>query len=103
MENKEIEHQVSPILPREQPTVPPSVQTTNLLQGWPSSPKPVEFSTISIVSDLFVDIVLLGASVAFLVFALVVNHYDQALTTLHPRAADTLLNAAKYVWNPSLI
>jgi hypothetical protein len=65
--------------------------------GWPSSPRLVKPTIISVVSDLAVDLILLSFSLLFLAFALTVQHYDQASISSNPRVFDLLTQATRYV------
>jgi hypothetical protein len=78
-------------------TIHLSEDLTRQLDYWPTSPKSVKPTVVAIASDLGVDFVLLGLSIVFLAFALIVNHYDQAAIAQNPRATEVLLNAIKYV------
>jgi hypothetical protein len=65
--------------------------------AWPTSPRRVKSSLVSVILDIIFDIILFAWSAVFLAFALVVNHYDQAPTVDHPKATRMLENATKYV------
>ena len=86
--------QTSPFLKQVSPV---SGQDAHLLKDWPTEPDVVKSSIISIVTDVFVDIVLLGLSLTFFTFGLMVRHYDQAPVALHESTINTLLEATKYV------
>jgi len=68
-------------------------------KSWPTRPELVKSSTISIITDIFIDTILLGLSLAFFTFGLVVRHYDQAPVALHEGTVKSLLEATKYVGN----
>jgi hypothetical protein len=68
-----------------------------LATGLAKSPKAIKTSTVSTLSDLLVDIVLLALSLAFLTFGIAVRSYDQVSLLQHPHVADALLRASKYV------
>ncbi|KAI5924001.1 hypothetical protein F4810DRAFT_157844 [Camillea tinctor] len=70
--------------------------TTSIPRDWPTSPATVRPSTINVVADIIVDVVLLGFSVAFFAFGLLVRRYDQTPTDANPQTTDALLQAAKY-------
>lgn len=70
-------------------------------QGWPSAPSPIKTSLSSIIWEAIVDIVLLALSLLFLVFTLIINHYDGAPTAQHPQATSRLLSATKFVRYPA--
>lgn len=50
----------------------------------------------------FIDIHLRLCSIAFLVFALTVERYDQAQTQLHPRTTSNIPNASWHTWHTVL-
>ena len=83
------------------PSKPLLEQSTELPKGWPESPRAVESSWPSILSDLAVDVVLLALSLGFLAFGLAVRFFDQVPTKHHPRTADALVEATKYVGIPN--
>ncbi|KAF1841526.1 uncharacterized protein K460DRAFT_408986 [Cucurbitaria berberidis CBS 394.84] len=70
-------------------------------QNWPTIPEAVESSLFTKIADATFDIFLVACSAAFLVFALLVAHYDGSTTYdmetgEQMRVATMLLNAAKY-------
>jgi hypothetical protein len=65
--------------------------------GWPILPGVVKSGTLSIVTEVGVDIVLFAMSLSFLAFAIVVRKYNEAYTDEHPRSTNALLDASKYV------
>jgi hypothetical protein len=67
------------------------------LLGWPSSPKPITTPIYIKILNILLDILLLTCSIAFLVFALVVDVHHQDPTAEYPRLTTTLLNATKSV------
>jgi hypothetical protein len=67
------------------------------IADWPMAPSNVTCSTVSVLTDLGVDIVLLLFASSFLAFAIIVEHYDQAPTADHPKATHALIAATKYV------
>jgi hypothetical protein len=73
---------------------------SKMLPGWPSSPKPIKTPIYIKVLNTMFDVLLFTCSVAFLVFALLVNVHDQDSTAENPRLTTTLLNATKYVPSP---
>jgi hypothetical protein len=66
-------------------------------RGWPTWPSKIPIPFYVSIWSVIVDIALLLFSVAFLAFALIVNHYNQAATVSHPVATERLQSAAKYV------
>jgi hypothetical protein len=74
-----------------------------LPNGWPTTPRAVRTSLLTIVTNAVVDVLLFTLSVAFLAFALTVNRFDQAPTEEHPRATEMLLEAIKYVWQSYIV
>ncbi|KAI1492894.1 hypothetical protein F5X96DRAFT_624158 [Biscogniauxia mediterranea] len=80
-----------------EPYATPSVaETPPNLSGWPTSPATVRPSASSIIADVVVDVVLLGFSVAFFAFGLLVRQYDQTPIDAYPQTTNALLQATKY-------
>jgi hypothetical protein len=78
-----------------------SEKAANTPPGWPTSPNRTKTSVyVNFMNGAF-DALLLACSVAFLVFALIVNNHDQAPTAQYPRLTKTLVNATKYVSHPT--
>lgn len=81
-------------------TAAPLLNAEKLLsapQGWPTSPKRIRSPWWIIVWNGMFDLTLFTCAVAFLAFAGIVSHYDQASTAENPRTVAMLLNATKYV------
>lgn len=87
--------QSSPFLKQVSPVV--LEQDADIPKGWPTEPQVVKSSITSIVTDVLLDTVLFGLSLAFFTFGLVVRRYDQAPVALHEGTVKTLLEATKYV------
>lgn len=66
-------------------------------RGWPITPAAPKQSLISTLSDIAMDLLLIGISLAFMALALIVQYYDQAPISLHQRTFDALTQATKYV------
>ncbi|TVY45618.1 hypothetical protein LSUB1_G000132 [Lachnellula subtilissima] len=86
--------QSSPFLKQVSPVV--VEQDADFPKSWPTRPELVKSSIISIITDIFIDTILLGLSLAFFTFGLVVRHYDQAPVAVHKGTVKTLLEATKY-------
>ncbi|KAI1343196.1 hypothetical protein F5Y15DRAFT_427633 [Xylariaceae sp. FL0016] len=69
---------------------------TSVPQQWPTSPRPIAPSWKTITADLTLDIILLGLSIAFLAFGLIVRRYDQAPTAAYPKVTSALVQATIY-------
>ena len=76
---------------------------TTAIQDWPTSPRRIRSPWWIIVWDIIFDLTLLACAVAFLAFAGIVSHYDQASTIDNPRTTAMLLNATRYVSQSSLL
>jgi hypothetical protein len=90
-------------VPRTSHDVAPAASSLHLeklsrvLQGWPSSPKPINTPFYVKILNGALDALLLACSVVFLAFAIAVNMHDQHPTASYPRLTTTLLSATKYV------
>ncbi|KAL1797058.1 hypothetical protein ACET3X_005598 [Alternaria dauci] len=69
---------------------------TPVPQGWPTSPNRVKHSLSMILLNMAFDIFLFAFSSCFLVFSLVVMHYNGAPTSENPTATNVLARATKY-------
>jgi hypothetical protein len=65
--------------------------------GWPTTPKFTIPPLYVRLWNIAADVAFLLFSTAFLLLALIVNHYDQASTEEHPLAMKGLQAASKYV------
>jgi hypothetical protein len=72
-------------------------QTLLTPRGWPTTPQALDHSSVSIVLDVVVDVILLTLSIIFLAFSLTIRSYDHAPTEQNPRMTSVLLGLAKYV------
>ena len=76
---------------------------TTAIQGWPTAPRRIQSPWWIIVWNVLFDLILFACAVAFLAFAGIVSHYDQASTAENPRTTAMLLNATRYVSQSSLL
>lgn len=76
---------------------------TTAIQGWPTTPRRIRSPWWIIVWNVVFDLILFACAVAFLAFAGIVSHYDQASTAENPRTTAMLLNATRYVSQSSLL
>jgi hypothetical protein len=85
--------------PTEATTVPllRRDKTVNTVPDWPTAPKRVRKPSFLVIWNTVFDLVLFASACAFLAFAAIVGHYDQAPTAEHPLAKERLQNAIKYV------
>ena len=70
---------------------------TLIPQGWPTSPSRIKHPVSTMLLHGALDIALFASSACFLVFSLVVMHYNDALTSENPTATSVLTRATKYV------
>lgn len=80
------------------PLLPKAERSIEDPQSWPNSPREIQDSLQNMIWSDFVDLVLLGCSVAFFSFGLLVLSYDQASTRDHPHANKRLFQASEYVF-----
>ena len=74
-------------------------------QGWPTTPKAVRSTWLSIISDAATDLTLLAFSVLVFAFPFVVHYYNQAPVNEHPYVTKALTRATQLVckkMNPSV-
>jgi hypothetical protein len=78
-------------------------KNTTAIQSWPTAPRRIRSPWWIIVWNVVFDLLLFACAVAFLAFAGIVSHYDQASTAENPRTTAMLLNATRYVSQLSLL
>lgn len=71
------------------------------LPKWPTSPQAATSSSLANIFDTLFDVILLALSTSFLLFGLIIRHEDQVPIAEFPRETAALLEAAKYVPEPS--
>jgi len=95
----------------EVPLVPLSVSTSLhsdsprdesklLPKNWPSAPQQLRTKPSEVIVEIVLDIVFIALSISFLLFGLIVKHYDQAHVEDHPRLTQNLVEATRYVNGP---
>jgi hypothetical protein len=82
--------------PHEQPTLQHAL-TPNSDDEWPKEPRSVHRNKLWSLCDIFVDILLTGCCILFLVFAILVHAFDGVQVEDHEALTEALVKATTYV------